>query len=261
MAALVAREHLDLAHRLADRAGEIQRRYFRQPFAVDAKADASPVTVADREAEAAMRELIRASFPGHGILGEEHGSEALDAEFVWVLDPIDGTKAFVTGKPLFATLIALTQGGRPVLGIIDQAISRERWVGAAGRPTTLNGQPCRTRACAGIAEAALSTTSPAMFDAPPAREAFRALEGEVRLTTFGGDAYAYGLLADGHLDLIVEAGNQAYDLMALVPVVEGAGGAITDWSGTGLHLLSGETVIASGDARVHAAAQARFGRA
>src|SRR5256714_12803754 len=157
-AALIA-----FANELADAAGEIVRRYFRQGVSVDDKADMSPVTIADREAEAALRVLIERRFPDHGILGEEHGSVRTDAERVWVLDPIDGTKSFISGVPLFGTLIALTRARRPILGIIDQPISRERWVGVAGRPTTLNGAVVGRRACPALTAATLFATTPDMF--------------------------------------------------------------------------------------------------
>src|SRR5689334_22112779 len=147
--------HLALADALADAAGGVIRRYFRQKIAIEDKRDLTPVTIADREAETAMRRLIEARFPEHGILGEEHGRTRPDAEYVWLLDPIDGTKSFISGIPLFGTLIALTRNGRPVLGVIDQPISRERWVGAEGRPTSLNGAPVRTRTCADLAAATL----------------------------------------------------------------------------------------------------------
>jgi histidinol phosphatase-like enzyme (inositol monophosphatase family) len=242
-----------LAHRLADRAGEVQRRYFRTPVAVETKADESPVTVADREAEAAMRELIRASFPDHGILGEEHGGDRLDAEFVWVLDPIDGTKSFVTGRPLFGTLVALAHAGRPVLGVIDQSILRERWVGRAGSPTTWNGQPARARPCPALGDAVFLTTSPDAFALAPDREAFARVRDRVRLPLYGGDCYSYGQVALGFADLVVETGLQAYDFMALAPVIEGAGGRLTDWAGRPVGLESDGRVVAAGDARVHAA--------
>jgi inositol-phosphate phosphatase/L-galactose 1-phosphate phosphatase/histidinol-phosphatase len=153
VAAAGYREFEALAHRLADRAGEIQRRYFRTSVAVDTKADASPVTIADREAEAAMRDLIAAAYPHHGILGEEHGQDRIDAEFVWVLDPIDGTKSFITGRPLFGTLIALAHRGRPVMGMIDQSILRERWIGSHGTSSAWNGRPIRVRACPRLEDA------------------------------------------------------------------------------------------------------------
>ena len=254
MAGAAYREFEGLAHRLADRAGEIQRRYFRTPVSIDTKDDASPVTIADREAEAAMRELIAASYPEHGILGEEHGRERIDAEFVWVLDPIDGTKSFITGRPLFGTLIALAHGGRPVLGLIDQSILRERWVGIEGVGAAWNGRPIRVRACPRIEDAVLFATSPGMFRAGPENDGFARVQRRVRLPMYGGDCYAYGLLAMGFADLVVEASLQPYDFMALVPVIEGAGGVVGDWQGEALRIGSTGQVVAAGDARVHAAA-------
>jgi len=249
------REFEGLAHRLADCAGEIQRRYFRTPVSVETKSDASPVTIADREAEAAMRDLIAAGYPGHGVLGEEYGSDRVDAEFVWVLDPIDGTKSFITGRPLFVTLIALVHGGRPVLGVIDQSILRERWVGVAGAASVWNGRPIRVRACPRIEDAVLFATSPAMFRAGPENDGFARVQRSVRLPMYGGDCYAYGLLAMGFADLVVEASLQPYDFMALVPVIEGAGGTATDWAGRPLRLDSHGQILAAGDARVAVAAR------
>ncbi|MDX6748829.1 histidinol-phosphatase [Geminicoccaceae bacterium 1502E] len=246
-------ELVALAHRLAEAAGAVQRRYFRTPVAVDSKSDDSPVTIADREAEAAMRELIARHFPDHGVLGEEHGSDRLDAEFVWVLDPIDGTKAFITGRPQFGTLIALCHGGRPVLGVIDQTITGERWVGRAGAPSTMNGAAIATRPCSDPARAVLCATSPYMFAEGDERAAFERLARQVRMPLFGGDCYAYGLLAMGFVDLVVEAGLGVYDYMALVPVIEGAGGRITDWEGRPPGFGSDGRVVAAGDGRTHEA--------
>ena len=158
-------ELVAFAGRLADASGAVIRQYFRQPVDVEAKADLSPVTIADRAAETAIRELIAETFPAHGIFGEEHGRERIDADNVWVIDPIDGTKSFISGVPLFGTLIALVRDGRPVLGVIDQPVSRERWVGAAGHPTTLNGARAHVRACRDLSRASVFTTSPDMFDA------------------------------------------------------------------------------------------------
>jgi inositol-phosphate phosphatase / L-galactose 1-phosphate phosphatase / histidinol-phosphatase len=249
MAELVA-----FAHRLADVAGGIIRRYWRQPIAVETKADDSPVTIADREAEQALRELIRTTWPGHGIAGEEFAHERVDAELVWCLDPIDGTKSFIIGRPLFGTLIALARAGQPILGVIDQCVLGERWVGVAGEPTTWNGRPARIRPCPGLAEAVLSTTSPQMFRGPVERAAFARIERAVRLPMYGGDCYGYGLLALGCVDLIVEAGLSPHDFMALLPVIEGAGGIITDWQGRPLRPGADGRVVAAGDRRVHAAA-------
>lgn len=246
-------DFLALAERLADAARPVIRKYFRTPVAVDAKADDSPVTIADREVEAAMRALIREAFPDHGILGEEHGSEGLEAEYVWVLDPIDGTKAFITGKPSFGTLIALCRRGKPVLGVIDQAILGERWLGAEGRPTTLNGQPARVRPCPDLAHAYAYTTGPEYFDDAtlPAWERVRA---KVRQPRYGCDCYAYALLTSGFVDLVVEAGLKPYDYCALVPVIENAGGIVTDWGGRPVTMASDGRICAAGDARLHAEA-------
>ena len=249
-------DYLAFAHELADRAGEVLRRYYRTPIAVDYKADESPVTIADREAERVMRDLIRARFPKHGIEGEEFASEHGEAELVWNLDPIDGTKAFLAGRPTFGTLISLLRQGTPVLGLIDQCISHERWVGVRGAPSTFNGAPIRTRPCPDLAHALLATTSPQMFHAAEEQEAFGRVAQAVRVTVYGGDCYAYGLLAMGFTDLVVEADLDLHDFAALVPVIEGAGGVITDWRGQALGPGSDGRVVAAGDRRVHAEALA-----
>lgn len=249
--------HAALAGRLADAAGTVAMSYFRAPLAIDAKADASPVTVADREAEKTMRALIEAACPGHGIFGEEHGKTRLDADFIWVLDPIDGTKSFVIGKPLFGNLIALVHCGQPVVGVINCPALGERWLGVAGKPTTLNGKPVKTRTCPALADAWLATTTPEMFAGPDA-DAFARLRGHVRHAVYGGDCHSYGLVANGTLDLVVEANMQPYDYMALVPVIAGAGGIATDWNGEPLTLQSDGRVLAAGDAAIHAAALARL---
>ncbi len=242
-----------LADELADAAGGVVRRYFRTAVAVDGKADSSPVTIADREAEAAIRDILAAACPDHGIFGEEYGRERIDAEFVWVIDPIDGTKSFVSGVPLFGTLIALLRDGRPVLGVIDQPILRERWVGVAGRPTTLNGEAIRTRACPLLADATLTATSPDMFRGAD-RAPFERLRDAVRLMRYGYDCYGYAMLASGFVDVVVEASLQPYDYCALVPVIEGAGGVVTDWQGSALSLDSDGRLLCAGDAKAHAQA-------
>jgi inositol-phosphate phosphatase / L-galactose 1-phosphate phosphatase / histidinol-phosphatase len=242
--------YLALAIDLADAAGEAIRPYFRQPLAVDDKPDLSPVTIADRAAEMAMRRLIARHLPEHGILGEEFGSERTDAEFIWVLDPIDGTKSFISGVPLFGTLIALAHRGRPILGIIDQPISRERWVGAAGRPTTFNRTPVRTRPCPALAAATAFSTSPDMFKGTDAAAHTR-VAAAVKLVRFGADCYAYGLLALGCIDIVIEASLKPYDFSAMLPIVEGAGGVATDWQGDPLTLASDGRVLVAGDRRAH----------
>jgi inositol-phosphate phosphatase / L-galactose 1-phosphate phosphatase / histidinol-phosphatase len=249
---------LALAHTLADAAGEVIRPHFRQSLVVDDKPDLTPVTAADRSAEAAMRALVEARFPDHGIIGEELGRVREKAEFVWMLDPIDGTKSFISGVPLFCTLIALTQAQRPILGIIDQPISRERWVGVAGRPTTFNGEAVHCRPCPDLAAATLFATSPDMFRGDEAA-AFARVSKASKLTRFGADSYAYGLLAAGLIDLVVEADLKPYDFCPMVPIVEGAGGVATDWGGAALDLASDGRVLISGDRGTYRAALALLG--
>jgi inositol-phosphate phosphatase / L-galactose 1-phosphate phosphatase / histidinol-phosphatase len=251
-------DFLVLALNLADAAGEAIRPYFRQPLAVDDKADLTPVTAADRAAEQAMRALIERQFPEHGIFGEEFGRVREDAEYIWTLDPIDGTKSFISGVPLFGTLIALTRGKRPILGVIDQPISRERWVGVSGRATTLNGAVIRCRACPDLAAATLFATTPDMFKDGDAA-AFARVSNAVKLARFGADCYAYGLLAAGFVDLVLEASLKPYDFCAMVPIVEGAGGVATDWRGADLDLASDGRILVAGDRRAHRAALAKLG--
>ena len=231
------------------------RPHFRQKLTIDDKPDLSPVTIADREAEAAMRRLIATRFPDHGIIGEEFGRERDDAEFVWVLDPIDGTKSFISGVPLFGTLIALAQRGRPILGIIDQPISRERWIGGAGRPTLFNGAPIRVRPCPSLAAATVFATSPDMFVGVD-KAGFRRVAAAAKLVRFGADCYAYGLLAHGFVDLVIEASLKPYDFSAMLPIVEGAGGVASDWRGAPLTVASDGRVVVAGDRRAHEAALA-----
>lgn len=229
------------------------RPYFRQKLTIDDKPDLSPVTVADREAEAAMRRLIAARFPDHGIIGEEFGREREDAEFVWVLDPVDGTKSFISGVPLFGTLIALARRGRPILGIIDQPISRERWIGAVSRPTLFNGAPIRCRDCPSLAAATVFATSPDMFVGAD-KAAFGRVAAAAKLVRFGADCYAYGLLALGFIDLVIEASLKPYDFSAMLPIVEGAGGVASDWNGAPLTTAADGRVVVAGDRRTHNAA-------
>ena len=240
---------LAAAEAAADLAGAAIRPLFRSPLVVEAKGDASPVTEADRAGEQAMRGLLRERFPDHGILGEEFGAERAGAEWLWVLDPIDGTRAFVTGRPLFGTLIGLLHRGRPVLGLIDQPGTGERWLGVAGEPTRfrspMGGTP-RCRPCAGMAEAELSCTSPDIF-ADETRPGFERLRAAARRVTWGGDCYAYGLVALGLVDVVAETGLHPWDWAALVPVLEGAGGRVTGWGGEALTLGADGRVLAVGD--------------
>jgi histidinol phosphatase-like enzyme (inositol monophosphatase family) len=204
------------------------------------------VTLADKEAEAVMRRLIIAERPMDAIVGEEEATREGTSGRTWVLDPIDGTRSFIAGRPIFGTLIALLDNGWPVLGIIDQPIIKERWVGVTGRTTTFNGQPIQARTCRELSQALLATTSPALFE-DDQLHAFEHVDGQVMSTILGGDCYNYGLVASGHLDLVIEAGLKLHDFAALVPVVEGAGGRMCDWQGDPLHAASNGEVIAAGD--------------
>jgi len=237
-----------LALRLAEAAGAAVRPHFRSGLTSDRKDDASPVTIADRAAEEAMRRILKAEVPRDGVIGEEFGSEEGGSGRTWVLDPIDGTVSFLAGRPIFGTLIALLVDGWPVLGVIDQPILGERWVGASGRPTTFNGAPARTRGCATLSDATLATTGPQYFDDHEGAH-FMALAARTdhKRMMMGGDCYNYGLLASGHLDLVCEAGLKLHDWAALVPVVEGAGGTMCDWSGEPLQQGSDGHVLAIGD--------------
>jgi histidinol phosphatase-like enzyme (inositol monophosphatase family) len=239
---------LALALRLADLAGAAIRPLFRGQWSEDKKADRSFVTEADRAAEAAMRRLIEAEFSTDGIIGEEYGTRNEGAGRQWVLDPIDGTTSFIAGRPIFGTLIALLQDGWPVLGIIDQPISGERWVGRIGQPTLFNGKPAQARPLKELSDAVLATTSPHLFTNEEA-DAFMSVAKQVaeKKIVFGGDCYNYGLVASGHVDVVIEAGLKLYDYAALVPVVEGAGGMMADWQGNPLDAGSDGTVIALGD--------------
>ena len=241
-------DDIALANALADAAGAAIRPFFRNAFALEDKADASPVTEADRAAEAAMRRVIEAEYPRDGIIGEEYGEKPGSTERVWVLDPIDGTTSFIAGRPIFGTLIALMVEGWPVLGVIDQPIACERWVGATGKATLLNGKPAKTRRCTQLSEALLATTGPHYFTDDEAVR-FLAVASKVarRRIVYGGDCYNYGLLASGHVDLVVEAGLKLHDFAALVPIVEGAGGMMCDWRGDPLNADSAGDLIALGD--------------
>ena len=251
---------IGLAHDLADASGAVIRRHFRQPFDIEHKGDDSPVTVADRDAERAIREILGNRRPKDGIIGEEYGAERPEAGLVWVIDPIDGTRSFVIGRPVFGTLISLLANGRPVLGVIDQPIIGERWVGAAGRATRFNDRPVRVRACAGLDKAHLATTSPHQFTAGDRATVFDIGEAAASIV-YGDDCYNYAGLASGWIDGVIEDGLKLHDFAALQPVVAGAGGIMTDWRGDPLTAQSAGDVLACGDKRLHEALMRRLGRA
>ncbi len=235
---------LAFALELADQARRFLRRRFRSGTEVILKSDGTPVSAADRELEARMRERIRAAFPEHGILGEEEGAERSASELLWVLDPIDGTKAFAAGKPLFGSLIALVQEGRPLLGVIEAPATRERWVGCRGRPTLYDGRPVRVRPARALSTAVVCLGAPGTFPGEH-RAGLARLDRAVAWSLVQLDCYGYGMLARGDVDAVIEHGLAPHDVCALVPVVEGAGGAIRRWDGDAAGLQASSDVVAS----------------
>lgn len=249
--------------RLADASGEAILPFFRTALSVEDKRSSrgfDPVTAADKAAESVMRDLIRRTFPLHGVVGEEFDDVATDAEYVWVLDPIDGTKSFILGLPVWGTLIGLTRNGSPCYGMMHQPFIGEKFFGD-GRSASYRGRNgprrLRARACAAIEDAMLMATTPTMFDEGE-RASFDRVAGSVRQMRWGGDCYAYAMLAAGHLDLIVEADLKPFDIMALIPIVEGAGGVVTTWDGK--PATDGGRIIAAGDRRLHEAAMELLAR-
>lgn len=241
---------------LATVSGETILPFFRTTLSVDNKGQRGfdPVTAADRAAETAMRALIRRTFPGHGVIGEEFGAEHTEAEYVWVLDPIDGTKSFIAGMPAWGTLIALTRNGAPVFGMMNQPFIRERFSGdgeAAHYRGPAGERDLRVRPCERLSDAVLFTTSPLLMNEAD-RVTFRKVEAAVQLSRYGGDCYAYCMLAAGHIDLVIETELKPYDVIPLVPIIAGAGGIITTWENRKPE--AGGRIIAAGDKRVHAAA-------
>ena len=249
---------LAFAHDLADAAGGSILPHFRRQLSVSNKASDGgfdPVTAADRAAERAIAKLINGRFPDHGIIGEELGQTRPDARFRWIIDPIDGTRSFVSGSPLWGTLIGLMDNAMPVLGMFDQPYTRERvWCdkrSAFLRDASGKTRRIKTRACRAVADAVLMTTDADLFRPGVEARGFRRVKDKVRMVRYGGDCYAYFLLAAGFVDVIVEAGLKAHDVAALVPIVERSGGVFTTWDGGPAH--EGGRIIAAGDARVHKA--------
>jgi len=246
---------LQLALALASRAGSMALEWFRQPLSIEVKEDASPVTQADQGVEAMLRQALSERYPEHGILGEEYGTERLDAEYTWVVDPIDGTRSFITGWPLWGSLIGLLHQGKPALGVIEVPAMGERWFAAAGqgaffRDRSGEQRPCRVSRCRSLADARFYTTSPLYFDAPE-QPLIDALIADAGVTRFGGDCYSYALLAAGFIDLVVESQLKPFDYLPLLPVVEEAGGVMTDWEGNPLTLASDGRVIAAATPELH----------
>ena len=247
---------LAFARSLADAARPIVAGAFRKSIAVDTKLDRTPVTEADRAAEHAMRAMIEQIRPQDGFFGEETGRKPSSSGLTWIVDPIDGTKAFICGKPIFGTLIALMEGDTPILGIIDQPVLNERWVGTRGLPTLLNGQPCQASTCRSLEGARLQTTGPGNL-APAEWTRFQALSKQCAITGYGGDCYNYALLACGFVDVVAEANLKPYDYAALIPVIEGAGGVVTGWAGQAVGIAGHDgTILAAATPELHKAALA-----
>ena len=238
------------ANALADYARTVSKRYFRQPLSIDTKSDQTPVTIADREIERGMWAMIAEQYPRHGIFGEEFGVKNADSKWVWVLDPIDGTRSFITGTPIFGSLISVLKNGEPVLGIVDIPQQDERWLGGRRLATKMNGESCTVSDCKTLQGCRLASTSPDMFTEKE-QLGFKNLLTRTTFYRYGGDCYNYALLASGHLDLVVEADLQPYDYCALVSVVEGAGGCISDWRGDPLTLKSDGHVVAAATPALH----------
>ncbi len=241
---------IEFAIKLADTAGAIARTYFGTPLDIISKDDESPVTKADREIEQTLRTLIETERPDDGILGEEFGIKDSKNGLTWVIDPIDGTKSFTISRPTFGTLIGLCQDEKPILGIIDQPITKERWIGQSGLPTTYNGKPVTTRKCPDLKQAIFGTGSPSQISDTDSTR-FTRIEKATRYAVLQGDCYFYGLMANGFLDIIVEDHLGIYDFIALVPVIEGAGGKITDWQGNSKTLNGNPSLLACGNAELH----------
>lgn len=243
------------AQELATAARDITRRYFRTSVPRELKADDSPVTLADQETERVLREMIREYYPAHGIQGEEWGTENAEAPIRWVIDPIDGTKAFLAGIPTFVTLVALCYEGIPLSGVIDQPVLEERWVGVCGSPTLFNGKPLTRQQehIADLSQAMVGTTDPALFPAD-ASVRYRNLKAACSHQICGGDGYIYGRLCSGIPHIVCEHGLKAHDFAALRPVIEGAGGMVTDWQGKPLTLSSAGDVLAASSPALHKAA-------
>ena len=245
--------YLNSATQAAELTRQIALEHFRRAPKVEIKADQSPVSTADLQIERAVRDQLQKAHPEHGFRGEETDPITGSEPWTWVLDPIDGTKSFIAGTPLFGSLLCLLHNDEPLLGIIEHPALKERWIGCAGLCTTHNDTPCRTSTAEQLSDISLRATTPDQFDAHEAA-GFRRLAAACRDTAYGGDCYLYGLLANGYIGVVCEAGLAPYDFLALVPVVEGAGGVISDWRGDALTPRSGGRVLASANPALHACA-------
>jgi len=239
-------EYIQFAHEISDAVGEVHRKYFRKPVSTEYKDDSSPVTQADQESEALARELIMKRYPSHGILGEEYPAHQADAEFLWVIDPVDGTKYFMSGHPTFALLLGLAYQGEFILGVIDQAISRERWIGADNYGSYLNGNAVTTRKCSQLNKAILARAG-FEWHTEGRDHYIDKVWKATHWSQWGVAPYDYGLLASGHIDVVMTAGPLIHDFAALGPIINNAGGLITDWHGQRLNVNSPNHVVAVGN--------------
>lgn len=252
---MLTSEIIDFANHLAEISKPIAKKYFRLPNGEIAKEDDSPVTIADREIEKIIRAEIEKKFPTHGIIGEEFGDIRTDADFVWILDPIDGTSSFIIGRPIFGTLIALTHKKKSVLGIMNQPITNERWVGVEGQGSWFNGQKIQTRNCTEISDAVMASSSSFYFQNGD-EEILKRISTSTKYQKiggiiYGGDCYSYASLASGFVDVVLDPGLKVYDYAALIPIIKMAGGVVTDWDGNDLGLKSNVKLIASANKTLH----------
>lgn len=247
------KEYTKFAHKLADKSGKTLKKYYRNLPGVSDKKDKTPVTVADIEVEQALRGMIEKKYPLHGIMGEEQGATNASADYCWLLDPIDGTKSFMIGRPLFGTLISLCYKNEPILGIINQPITKDRWVGVKDKKTKRNKKKLNTSQINVLKDATLCSTGPNYFTAKELTK-FNTVAKKTKYTIYGGDCYNYGLLALGTVDLVIEAGMKPHDYCALIPIIEGAGGVITDWNGQPVTTQSNGTLLAAANKELHSQA-------
>ena len=244
-------KYLKVADECANISGKIIKKYFRKKIKIINKPDKSPVTRADIESEKRIRDIIEKKTPECGFYGEETGNFKTENEYVWVVDPLDGTKGFVTGKPLFGTLLGLMKNNKPYLGVLNQPILNERWSGIANKETRYNNVRVKTRKCKKLRGSRMYATSPMMFTGKN-QKIYKSVRSKIGETLFGADCYAHGLMALGFVDVLLEANLKPYDYIASAAIISGAGGKFTDWNGNDLNLNSDGRIVAAGDPKIHA---------
>lgn len=242
---------VSFANHLSDESAKVIKQYFRQSIEIENKEDESPVTIADKKTELKIRDLIMDKYPDHGILGEEFEGKDIESEYLWVIDPIDGTRSFIAGHKDFGTLIALLHNKKPIIGIINCPMHEERWLGIDGKQTTMNGQKINTSNKQTVEESYLSSTGLYMFENDSFKKGFEKIKDKTRYHRFGGDCYNYGMVASGYIDIVIENTLKVHDYMALIPVIEGAGGKITDKFGKIINFDSDGSVVVSSNEKLH----------